>query len=116
MAVIIDQRLAADPRIAKTPRATIVLSQTLHSDLGGEAATITYSLDGRSAIHFETPQGLSKTQVFQAQVPADPTQRTDTVVLVEDGDTGMAQVEIRQLIQAETQVRDSVTLEVEDVD
>lgn len=114
MAVIIDRRLAANPTIATLPRARIVLSQTLHSDLGGEQATITYSLDGRTAVHFATDGGLSKTVVVEARIPGDPQVRTDTVVLREDGDTSMAQIEISQTIEAETRVLDSVTLEVGD--
>lgn len=115
MAVILDRRLAASPKIAKMPRATIDLAQTIHSDLGGEPATITYSLDGRSAVFFETPGGPSKTvTVGPVQVPAKATPRTDRVVLIEKGDTDMAQVEIKQLIKAETNVRDSVVLEVTD--
>lgn len=116
MAVILDRRLAASSKVAKMPKATIDLAQTIHSDLGGELATITYTLDGRSAVFFETPGGPSKSvTVGPVQVPANPTARTDRVVLIEKGDTGMAQVEIRQLIKAETNVRDSVMLGVVDV-
>lgn len=116
MAVILDRRLAANPTVAKMPRAAIALAQTIHSDLGGEPATITYSLDGRSAVFFETAGGPAKSvTVGPIQVPANATPRTDRVVLIEKGDTGMAQVKISQLIAAETSVRDSVTIEVVDV-
>jgi hypothetical protein len=113
MAVILDQRLSASPVKIRLPREEVDLVQTLHSDLGGpEKAKITYSLDGRTAVFFDTPAGRTKEIVIDVTVPADPTQRTDPVTLVEQGTTAMAEVEIDQLIEAETRVFDSVTLEV----
>lgn len=114
MAVIIDENLAASPRSVSLPSGPIALTQTLHSDLGGEAATITYTLDGRHNVVFQTPQGQVKQIQVKANVPGGAKQRTDTVKLaVETGsDTGMAQVQIKQLIQAETQVHDMVMITI----
>lgn len=115
MAAIIDQHLAATPgTVSLQSGETIELTQTLHSDLGGEPATVTYVLDGRSAVFFATADGPAKSVAVQTHLAASPTQRTDRVSLVEQGDTAIAQVEIRQTIQAETLVRDRVVIGVVD--
>jgi hypothetical protein len=115
MAVIIDENLAASPTRVSLPSGPIALTQTLHSDLGGEPAVITYTLDGRHNVVFQTPQGQVKQIQVKANVPAGPKQRTDTVKLAETGGgTGMAQVEIKQLIQAETNVHDMVMIMIQD--
>jgi hypothetical protein len=114
MAVVIDENLAASPSSVPLPSGPIALTQTLHSDLGGEPATLTYTLDGRHNVEFKTPQGSSKQVQFKANIPAGATQRTDTVKLIETGGgTGLAQVQIKQTIQAETVVHDSVTLTIQ---
>jgi hypothetical protein len=113
MAVIIDENLAASPVSVSLPSGPIALTQTLHSDLGGEAAVITYTLDGRHNVVFQTPQGQVKQIQVKANIPGGAKQRTDTVKLAETGGgTGMAQVQIKQLIQAETQVHDMVLITI----
>ncbi len=113
MAVIIDENLAASPVRVSLPSGPIALTQTLHSDLGGEAAVITYTLDGRHNVVFQTPQGQVKQIQVKANIPTGAKQRTDTVKLAETGGgTSMAQVQIKQLIDAETHVNDSVTLTI----
>jgi hypothetical protein len=116
MAVVIDDPLAASPATTPLPSGPIELSQMLHSDLGGETAEITYSLDGRINVQFQTPAGPSKTVVLPGvDIPGNATRRSDTVVLEEiGGGTSMAQVEIRQVIVAETTARDSVVLTIEE--
>ncbi len=113
MAVIIDENLAASPTRVRLPSGPIALTQTLRSDLGGEPAVITYSLDGRHNVVFQTPQGQVKQFQVKANIPGSPKQRTDTVKLAETGGgTGMAMVEIKQLIQAETHVNDMVIITI----
>lgn len=115
MAVLIDDPLSASPASVRLPSGSIRLDQMLHSDLGGEKADVTYSLDGRSNVFFQTPAGPQKTVTIQGvQVPGVATRRTDTVQLVETGGgTGMALVEIDQTIRAENTARDSVTLAIQ---
>jgi hypothetical protein len=99
MAVVIDENLAASPSSVPLPSGPIALTQTLH---------------GRHNVEFKTPQGSSKQVQFKANIPAGATQRTDTVKLIETGGgTGLAQVQIKQTIQAETVVHDSVTLTIQ---
>jgi hypothetical protein len=113
MAVVIDQHLTAAPAQVRLPSGPILLRQSLHSDLGGESAQITYSLDGRHNVAFQTPQGPVKQIHVSAQIPGGETERTDTVALVLHGaGTSLAQVIIKQLIQAETKTHDSVTLAI----
>lgn len=114
MAVIIDQHLVSIPPKIHLPRSTVQLRQTLHTDrTKPETVVLTYSLDGRTAIFFEVDGKLQKSVVMQkVVVPREPTQRTDTLTLVEDGDTAMALIEIDQEIDGETTVFDAVTLEV----
>src|SRR3954453_14566367 len=113
MAVIIDEKLAASPVSVKLPSGPIALTQTLHSDLGGEAAVITYTLDGRHNVVFQTPQGQVKQIQVKANIPGSPKQRKDTVKLAETGGgTDMAMVQIKQLIQAETNVNDMVMITI----
>ena len=115
MAVIIDENLAASPTSVSLPSGPIVLTQTLHSDLGGEPAVITYTLDGRHNVVFQTSHGQVKQIQVNANIPAGSKQRKDTVKLAETGGgTGMAEIEIKQLIEAETQVNDSVTIMIQD--
>ena len=114
MAIVIDRRLTASETVVNLPSDAFNLIQTLHSDLGGEQAQITYSLDKRHNISFQTPSGLAKQIQIQAQIPGQPTQRRDSVTLVLDGPgTTIEQVMITQVIQAENQVQNSVTLNVE---
>jgi len=114
MAVIIDENLAASPTSVKLPSGPIALTQTLHSDLGGEPAVITYTLDGRHNVVFQTSQGQVKQIQVKANIPGSPKQRTDTVKLAVEtgGGTGMAMVQIKQLIQAETNVNDMVMITI----
>ena len=115
MAAIIDESLTATPdEVTLQAGETVELSQRVHSDLGGEPATITYTLDGRTGVFFDTPDGPAKSIEVQTQLTADVVERTDRVSLVEQGDTAMAQVEIRQTIQAETVVRDRVVIGIID--
>lgn len=117
MAAIIDKTLTAVPATVHLQAGEIIdLVQTVHSDLGGEPAKITYSLDARTGVHFATAGGPAKSVVVETQLPGTPEVRTDRVSLVEVGDTDMAQVVIQQLIEAETAVRDSVVVGVVDVD
>jgi hypothetical protein len=114
MAIVIDRRLTASETVVNLPSDAFNLIQTLHSDLGGEQARITYSLDKRHNISFQTPAGPAKQIQVQAQIPGQPTQRRDSVTLVLDGPgTTIEQVMITQVIQAENRVQNSVTLNVE---
>jgi hypothetical protein len=114
MAIVIDRRLSASEKVVNLPSDAFDLIQTLHSDLGGEPARITYSLDKRHNIAFQTPAGPAKQIEVRANIPGQPAQRRDTVTLVLDGPgTSIEQVMITQVIQAENQVENSVTLNVE---
>jgi hypothetical protein len=113
MAVIIDKHLQASPAQIRLPSGPVVLRQTLHSDLGGETATITYSLDGRHNVSFQTANGPAKqVRIANVSIPASAGQRSDTVELVLTGGTSMSQIEIAQEIEAETTVNDSVALAI----
>lgn len=116
MAIVIDQMLAATPAQTRLPSGPIELTQAVHSDLGGEVAQITYSLDGRNNVVFLTATGPSKTiTVANVAIPAVATARTDTVSLGEiHGGTGLAQLEIDQRIVAENIVRDAVVIVILD--
>lgn len=116
MAIEIETSLAADPDVVTFSGEEIELTQTVSSDLGGEKATITYKLDGRTNVHFETDSGPAKAVVVEAEIPGTATERTDTVTLCETGGgTGMAQVEIKQTIEGEENTAlDSVTLAIND--
>lgn len=114
MAIVIDRRLTASETEVNLPSDAFDLIQTLHSDLGGEPARITYSLDKRHNIAFQTPSGPAKQIEIQADIPGQPAQRRDTVTLVLDGpSTSIELVTISQVIQAENRVENSVTLNVE---
>ena len=114
MAIVIDEELTASPTEVGLPSEPIELRQTLHSDLGGESAMITYSLSKSHNIAFQTADGPAKQIEVSAEIPGNATERTDTVELVEiGGGTGLAQVMIKQLIAAENDVHDSVTLAIE---
>lgn len=116
MAVLIDDHLEAFPNsvclAAGVPSKPVVLRQTLHSDLGGESARITYNLDQHSQVFFQTPPGQVKKIQVTAKVPQAPAGREDSVTLILASGPGPAEVVIKQVIQAETTVRDSVTLAV----
>jgi hypothetical protein len=114
MAVIIKKHLQASPAQTGLPSGPIVLRQTLLSDLGGETATVTYSLDGRHNISFQTENGPAKQiRIENVSIPASPGQRSDTVQLVmTGGGTSMSQIEIDQEIKAETTVSDSVAVAI----
>lgn len=116
-------RIKSDGGLTATPTTVslqsgqvIELTQEVSSDLGGEAVTVTYTLDGRLAVFFRTSSGPSKSLVVQTHVGGDFERRTDKVVLMEEGDTELAQVEIRQTIQGEDgpPVNDRVVIGVVD--
>lgn len=114
MAIVIDEELTASPTTVGLPSGPIALRQTLHSDLGGEAATITYSLSKSYNVAFQTAGGPAKQIQVSAQIPGDATERTDTVVLIEIGrGTNLAEIRIKQSIAAEIMVHDSVTFAIQ---
>jgi hypothetical protein len=115
MAIVIDENLTASPAVTRLPSGPIVLRQTLHSDLGGETVSITYTLDGRHNVCFQTAQGqVKQIQIIGKKTPGSATERSDTVALVEvGGGTDLAQVEIKQSIRGENTCRDSVTLAIQ---
>jgi len=114
MAIVIDENLTASPAETGMPSGPIVLRQTLHSDLGGETASIAYTLDGRHNVCFQTAQGqVKQIHVNGLKIPGSATERSDTVALVEvGGGTEVGQIVIKQMIKAETTVRDSITLAI----
>lgn len=116
MAVLIDKLLTSSPGKTRLPSGPIRLTQTLHSDLGGESAQIVYSLDGRNNVVFLTPTGPSKTlTISNVAIAGRPTVRTDTVTLGEiKAGTALDQLEIDQLISAENRARDAVVVIVLD--
>jgi hypothetical protein len=114
MGIVIDRKLAASITEISLPSGPVILRQTLHSDLGGESAEITYSLDQGHHIAFKTPGNPSKQIHVSVNVPGTPTQRSDTVELVLDGGgTSLDEVTIKQLIEAENDVQNSVVLNVQ---
>jgi hypothetical protein len=114
MAILIDEELTASPAEVGLPSGPIELTQTLHSDLGGEPAKITYSLSLSHNISFQTAGGPAKQVQLNVDVPGTETSRTDTVQLVETGGgTGIAEVRIKQLIEASNKANDSVILAIE---
>lgn len=114
MAIVIDENLTASPAETRMPSGPIILRQTLHSDLGGETVSITYSLDGRHNVCFQTGQGQTKQiQINGQKIPGTATERSDTIALVEvGGGTNVAEIVIKQVIRGENTARDSVTLAV----
>jgi hypothetical protein len=114
MGIVIDRKLAASVTEISLPSGPVVLRQTLHSDLeDGESATITYSLDKRHSIAFKTPGDPAKEIEVTVQVPGTANQRTDTVELVLEGlTTSLDEVMIKQLIEAENDVQNSVILNI----
>jgi hypothetical protein len=116
MAIVIDENLTASPATTRLPSGPITLRQTLHSDLGNETVSITYTLDGRNNVSFKTAQGQVKQfQIKGLKIPGTATERSDTVALVETGGgTELGQIIIKQLIRGENTARDSVTLAVLD--
>lgn len=115
MAIVIDENLTASPAETRMPSGPITLRQTLHSDLGTtETVSITYTLDGRNNVCFQTGQGQTKQiQINSLKIPGSPTERSDTIALVEvGGGTDMEQVMIKQVIRGENTARDSVTLAI----
>ena len=116
MAIVIDETLTASPATTRLPSGPITLRQTLHSDLGGETVAITYALDGRNNVSFQTAQGPDKQiQIKNQKIPGSATQRSDTVTLVETGGgTDLGQIIIKQTIRGENTARDSVTIAVLD--
>jgi hypothetical protein len=114
MGIIIDSRLRASITDISLPSGPIDLVQVLHSDLGGEPARITYSLDQGNDVVFQIPGGTSKQIQVNADIPGAATQRTDTVTLGQGaGGISVDQVTINQSIEAENVVEDGVTLNVE---
>lgn len=113
MAVLIDVVMVAKPAKTRLPSGPVQLTQTVHSDLGGETAQIVYTLDGRNNVVFLTPQGpQKKLTIANVTIPGTPTQRTDTVTLGEiNAGTGIDQLVIKQLITGEENSReDAVNL------
>ena len=116
MAIVIDENLTASPAKTGLPSGPITLRQTLHSDLGSETVSITYTLDGRHNICFQTAQGqVKQIQINGQKIPGSATERSDTIALVEvDGGSGLSQMVIKQVIKGENTARDSVTLAILD--
>lgn len=116
MAIVIDENLTASPATTRLHSGTITLRQTLHYDLGGETVGITYTLDGRNNVSFQTAQGqVKQIQIQSLKIPGSATQRSDTVKLVETGGgTELGQIIIKQTIRGENTARDSVTIAVLD--
>lgn len=115
MAIVIDENLTASPAETRMPSGPITLRQTLHSDLGTtETVSITYTLDGRHNVCFQTAQGqVKQIQINGLKIPGSATERSDTIALVEvGGGTGVDQMIIRQVIRGENTARDSVTLTI----
>ncbi len=115
MAIVIDEQLTASPTRVGLPSKSVVLRQTLHSDLGGESATLTYSLSKAHNVSFEVAGGPVKQIELEIQVPGNATERPDTVQLMEiGGGTEMAQVTIKMSIAGEDNtVNGSVTLAIQ---
>ena len=115
MGIQIDQLLTATPSEVGLPSGPIRLRQTLRSDLtGGEPVTITYSLSLSHNISFQTAGGPAKQIRIDADIPGNTLQRTDTVHLVETGGgTSLAQVTVKQLIEAENNVHGSVVIAIQ---
>lgn len=116
MAIVIDENLTASPTKTGLPSGPVTLRQTLHSDLGNETVSITYTLDGRHNICFQTAQGqVKQIQINGQKIPGSATERSDTIALVEvGGGSGVGQMIIRQVIKGENTARDSVTLTILD--
>lgn len=116
MAIVIDENLTASPAETGLPSGPVTLRQTLHSDLGSETVSITYTLDGRHNVCFQAAQGqVKQIQINGLKIPGSATERSDTVALVEvGGGTGIGQIMIKQMIRGENTARDSVTLAVLD--
>ena len=114
MAIVIDENLTASPAETGMPSGPIVLRQTLHSDLGGETASVTYTLDGRHNVCFQTAQGqVKQIQINGLKIPGSALERSDTIALVEvGGGTELGEVMIKQMIKAENTARDSITLAI----
>ncbi len=113
MAIVIDENLTASPAKTGMPSGPITLRQTLHSDLGNETVNVTYTLDGRHNIFFQTAQGqVKQIQINGLKIPGSSIERSDTVALVEVGDSDVGQMVIKQQIRGENTTRDSVTIAV----
>jgi hypothetical protein len=109
------QQLTALPPAVGLPSDPIRLQQSLQSDLtGGESVKIIYSLAHSHNVAFQTTDGPAKQIEVEADIPTAAIQRTDTVQLVEiGGGTGIAQVTIKQLIEAENNVHSSVVIGIQ---
>ena len=116
MAIVIDENLTASPAKTGLPSGPITLRQTLHSDLRSETVSITYTLDGRHNVCFQTAQGqVKQIQINGLKIPGSATERSDTIALVEvGGGTDLGQMIIKQVIRGENTARDSVTLTILD--
>jgi hypothetical protein len=114
MAIVIDENLTASPTNTRLPSGPITLRQTLHSDLGNETVSVTYTLDGRHNVCFQTAKGqVKEIRINGLKIPGAAIERSDTVALVEvGGGTEMGQIIIRQTIRGENTARDSVMLTV----
>ncbi len=113
MAIDIKIDLTAIPSVTGLP-ARINLGQTIESNFpGGEAAQITYTIDGGGRVVFEG--GGTTFQVAGVHVPQALLQRQDTVGLVWIGGSPTnAQAVIHQSIQGvENTCRDSVVISIQ---
>lgn len=116
MGIDITATLTALPNTTPLP-ARSRLNQTLRSDLpGGEAATVTYTIDGGGRIVFEQPGGGTTDTIVLTgiAIPQGELPRVDVVDLVAAGSGPMPrQVDIRQTVQGEENtVHDRVTIAI----
>lgn len=113
MAIKIDSPLTAVPSVTGLP-AQIRLRQTIESNFpGGEAARVTYAIDGGGKVVFSG--GGTTFEVAGVLVPESPLPREDEVGLVWVGGTpSPAQVVINQEIAGvENTRRDSVVISIQ---
>ncbi|HEX9945858.1 MAG TPA: hypothetical protein VGG03_27945 [Thermoanaerobaculia bacterium] len=112
MGLQIDIGLIATPSVTGLP-ARIKLRQTISSNFpGGEAARITYTIQGAGKVVFEG--GGTTFQVAGVHVPENILQREDTVGLVWVGTPSPTQVVIRQeIVGIEDACHDGVVISVQ---
>jgi hypothetical protein len=113
MAIKIDIALTAVPSVTGLP-ASIKLRQTIESNFpGGEAARVTYTIDGGGKVVFQG--GGTTFEVAGVHVGNTPLQREDEVGLVWVGGTpSPAQIVINQeIVGVENTRRDSVVISIQ---
>jgi len=112
MGLKIDIGLIATPSVTGLP-ARINLRQTISSNFpGGEAVSITYTVEGAGKVVFEG--GGTTFQVAGVHVPENSLQREDTVGLVWIGSPSPAQIPIRQeIVGIEDACHDGVLIAVQ---